>query len=100
MRQLAAAADARWASIPSALKAPSKNNPSISALLPKSGTIDTDVKSQVVKNSSPEKISEVPIVEEEGKSKKKVPSPWTAPIFGKEGEQQPESWTPKLAKRR
>jgi NADH dehydrogenase [ubiquinone] 1 alpha subcomplex assembly factor 2 len=110
MKQLAAAADARWASKPSFLDAPSKQQPSIGSMLKgsqKGPDALAEIVSSVVQNSGADGAQQVAggtdgdVSKATGKSKKEYsPTSWKGVTFGKKGEAQPDSWTPKLAKRR
>jgi NADH dehydrogenase [ubiquinone] 1 alpha subcomplex assembly factor 2 len=107
MKQLAAAADARWASKPSFLDAPLKQQPSIGSMLKASQTESGAATQPVVVQNigiSGTKATVKTMDGEEPETRKKgntePPSPWKGVKFGKEGEPQPESWTPKSAKRR
>jgi NADH dehydrogenase [ubiquinone] 1 alpha subcomplex assembly factor 2 len=110
LKQLAAAADARWASIPSFLDAPSKQQqPSIASMLKNTMRRPelADIQPNVVLNNSAGVADDSFRGEGEDKAetkaksrKEELPSPWKGIKFGKEGEPQPESWTPTLAKRR
>ncbi|KAF2426454.1 hypothetical protein EJ08DRAFT_651721 [Tothia fuscella] len=107
LKELAAAADARWASKASAIHGPSKNNPLIAGRL--NGGEGSQI--QVFKNAvvKPVKLPtpkvepqlSEQILELKEQSLEDVPaSPWKEIKTGKGKEQQPEAWTPKLAKRR
>jgi NADH dehydrogenase [ubiquinone] 1 alpha subcomplex assembly factor 2 len=98
LKQLAAAADARWASKPSAITGPSKNNPFIGGQL-RGGE---ESKGRVVKNTGGPNTEETGNVEELGQRDGEAgdPSPWKEIKSAKGAEQQPEAWKPKLAKRR
>jgi NADH dehydrogenase [ubiquinone] 1 alpha subcomplex assembly factor 2 len=97
LKQLAAEADARWASKPSFLSAPSKQPDTITSMLqdPGGGADRMENRSQVVRNTSSGegRAANSPT---KGKSPSKE-SPWKK--FGKDAEQQPEPWAPKLVKR-
>jgi NADH dehydrogenase [ubiquinone] 1 alpha subcomplex assembly factor 2 len=110
LKQLAAAADARWASKPSFLDAPSKQQQSSIASMLKDVTNKpelAEVPPNVVLNHGIIFAEETSRSMDKDKAmtkgrsgREELPSPWKGVKFGKEGEQQPESWTPTLSKRR
>jgi NADH dehydrogenase [ubiquinone] 1 alpha subcomplex assembly factor 2 len=110
MKQLAAAADARWASKPSFLDAPSKQQPSVGSMMKdteggrdaRAAAVSDEVRNPGARGAQEvAESTDANVAKAMGKSKKEdLATPWKGVKFGKEGEAQPESWTPKLARRR
>lgn len=108
MKLLAAQADERWASKPSALDPPTRQQP-IQMLISRdteSGVGQMNAEQQAVdENKQPESVEDVRVQSDETHAKKAKSepkdSPWKAAQRGGPGEEwQPDSWKPSPARRR
>jgi NADH dehydrogenase [ubiquinone] 1 alpha subcomplex assembly factor 2 len=106
MKQLAAQADARWASKSSAIDMPHRHEIASAALPQRVPDDPPEVKDPVaglkdVANDAKEQAGKVEQIKKEEKIKRERKDiPYQGLKLGKEGEQAPESWTPKPARRR
>ncbi|KAF2110725.1 hypothetical protein BDV96DRAFT_198910 [Lophiotrema nucula] len=119
MKVLAAEADARWASKPSAMDAPDKQQPAhmLESRDVNSGirqaNVDEDARDSTERPRTTEEVEATPQAAAEAQESKETPvsaqgkvktpkeSPWKQPPKGGPGEEwQPESWSPAPARRR
>jgi NADH dehydrogenase [ubiquinone] 1 alpha subcomplex assembly factor 2 len=110
MKQLAAQADARWASKASALDAPIKQTPHSPALPGTPRARENEVQDSVVgledvvqsgeSAKDAEGRGEVQVKDTARTKREEREGPYQGLKLGKEGEQVPESWAPKPARRR
>jgi len=105
MKQLAAQADARWASKASAIDMPQRQEIDSAALPQRPPGDPPEVKYPVTGMEDVE--GQAGVVEEvkreektEAKKRERKDAPYQGLKLGKEGEQAPESWTPRPARRR
>lgn len=105
IKKLAAAADARWAGLPSFKEGPDKmeqlptlESHTIMGELPHDESTQTiTVESDNALQDTPDRLKARDIKKSQSKSRINEDNPWAA--SEREKEQQPDAWTPKLAKR-